>query len=30
MNTTPLRYPGGKSIMSPFFEELIMLNSLKM
>jgi DNA adenine methylase len=29
MNTTPLRYPGGKSIMSPFFEELIMLNSLK-
>lgn len=29
MNTTPLRYPGGKSIMSPFFEELIKLNSLK-
>lgn len=29
MNTTPLRYPGGKSIMSPFFEELIKVNSLK-
>ncbi|MBK7030886.1 MAG: hypothetical protein IPH45_17490 [Bacteroidales bacterium] len=29
MNTTPLRYPGGKSIMSPFFEKLINLNSLK-
>lgn len=29
MNSTPLRYPGGKSIMSPFFEELIELNSLK-
>ncbi|MBK9982091.1 MAG: DNA adenine methylase [Saprospiraceae bacterium] len=29
MNSTPLRYPGGKSIMSPFFEELIKLNSLK-
>jgi DNA adenine methylase len=29
MNATPLRYPGGKSIMSPFFEELIKLNSLK-
>lgn len=29
MNTTPLRYPGGKSIMSPFFEELIECNSLK-
>lgn len=29
MNTTPLRYPGGKSIMSSFFEELIKRNSLK-
>lgn len=29
MNTTPLRYPGGKSIMSSFFEDLIELNSLK-
>jgi len=29
MITTPLRYPGGKSIMSTFFEELIKLNSIK-
>ncbi len=29
MNATPLRYPGGKSIMSTFFEELIRLNSLR-
>lgn len=29
MNTTPLRYPGGKSVMSSFFEELIKVNSLK-
>lgn len=29
MNNTPLRYPGGKSIMTAFFEELIRLNSLK-
>jgi DNA adenine methylase len=29
MNKTPLRYPGGKSIMSRFFEELFKYNSLK-
>ncbi len=29
MYNSPLRYPGGKSIMSHFFEELIKLNSLK-
>jgi len=29
MNTTPLRYPGGKSVMTSFFEELIECNGLK-
>lgn len=28
MNSTPLRYPGGKSMMSPFFEEIIDYNKL--
>ncbi|HWI90455.1 MAG TPA: DNA adenine methylase [Flavisolibacter sp.] len=29
MNNTPLRYPGGKSIMTPFFQDLIKYNSFK-
>lgn len=29
MNSTPLRYPGGKSIITPFIEELILTNSMK-
>lgn len=29
MNNTPLGYPGGKSIMTPFFEELLKHNSLQ-
>ena len=29
MNNTPLRYPGGKSIMSTFFEKIFQYNSLK-
>ncbi len=29
MNTTPLRYPGGKSVMTSFFEEVIAYNALK-
>lgn len=29
MNRTPLRYPGGKSIMSPFFIDLIRVNGLQ-
>jgi DNA adenine methylase len=29
MNKTPLRYPGGKSILASFFEEIIEINSLK-
>jgi DNA adenine methylase len=29
MNNTPLRYPGGKSLISPFFVELIESNSLQ-
>ena len=28
MNTTPLRYPGGKSIMTPFFIDLMQANNL--
>lgn len=28
MNTTPLRYPGGKSIMTPFFVDLMQANNL--
>lgn len=28
MNRTPLRYPGGKSIMTPFFVELIRFNGM--
>jgi DNA adenine methylase len=29
MNSTPLRYPGGKSIMTSLFEEIFEINSLK-
>ena len=29
MNRTPLRYPGGKSIMTPFFIDLIRVNGLQ-
>ena len=29
MNATPLRYPGGKSIMTKFFEDVIETNSMK-
>ena len=29
MNGTPLRYPGGKSIMTPFFIDLIKVNGLR-
>lgn len=29
MNSTPLRYPGGKSVMTSFLEELIECNGLK-
>lgn len=29
MNNTPLRYPGGKSIMSPFFEDIFKFNTLE-
>lgn len=29
MNRTPLRYPGGKSIMTPFFIDLIRVNELQ-
>ena len=29
MNATPLRYPGGKSLMTKFFEEVIETNSMK-
>jgi len=29
MHNTPLRYPGGKSIMSTILEEIIQYNSLK-
>ena len=28
MNSTPLRYPGGKSIMAPFFEDIFEINCL--
>lgn len=28
MNTTPLRYPGGKSIMTPFFIDLLRANEM--
>jgi DNA adenine methylase len=28
MNATPLRYPGGKSVMTSFFEELIVYNDM--
>ena len=30
MNLTPLRYPGGKSVMTPFFIDLFNANSIKM
>ena len=29
MNLTPLRYPGGKSVMTPFFVDLLNANSMK-
>lgn len=29
MNTTPLRYPGGKSIMTPFFIDLLRVNDMR-
>lgn len=29
MNSTPLRYPGGKSVITPFIEELLEINSMK-
>ena len=29
MNLTPLRYPGGKSVMTPFFIDLFNANSMK-
>lgn len=29
MNSTPLRYPGGKSVITPFIKEIINYNSLK-
>ncbi|MFS2719686.1 DNA adenine methylase [Bacteroides uniformis] len=29
MNLTPLRYPGGKSVMTPFFVDLFNANSMK-
>lgn len=29
MNSTPLRYPGGKSIMTPFFMDLLLANPMK-
>lgn len=29
MNLTPLRYPGGKSVMTPFFIDLLKANSMK-
>lgn len=28
MNTTPLRYPGGKSVMTSFIEEIMQVNSM--
>lgn len=29
MNATPLRYPGGKSVMMPFFRELFHINNME-